>query len=378
MIYLDNNATTRPDLEVVTAMYPYWTEQFFNPASMAGELMGVSAPITVAKRALADLIGCEPDEIILTSGATEANNWALQSTARQSLRNQGACKIFVSAIEHPSVLEVAHELESENPRVQVTLIPVTKTGQIDLSMLPDLISPDSALVSIMLVNNESGVIQPVACASEIIKQIAPRCLIHCDATQAVGKIPVDLANDLRLVDILSLSAHKFHGPKGIGALFIRNGVSLPPLIYGGGQQGGARAGTENPALAAGLAKAAEIALTTNYTQKNLKLRELLEGSLSDLKVSVLGKDAPRTPNTSLILFPGIDAEMLVHQLLERGVVVSTGSACSSRSDTPSHVVLAMGIDYGEAFSVLRVSFGNQNTAEEVDVFLRAIHDILKV
>jgi cysteine desulfurase len=379
MTYLDNNATTRPGAKVVAAMNPYWTDRYFNPASVAGELMGISAPITAAKRALANLIGCEPIELTLTSGATEANNWAIQSTTRQSLRQSGTCSILVSAIEHPSVLEVARELESENFQVKVTLIPVEASGQINLSILPELVAPDTALISIMLANNESGVIQPVAEASTIIKQIAPGCLIHCDATQAIGKIRVDLSEQLALVDMLSLSAHKFYGPKGIGALFVRQGTNLPPLILGGGQQGGMRAGTENPALAAGFAKAAECASNQEAIGKAMdEIRSRFEAIIQEriIGIKILGKFAPRLPNTTLLVFPDHEGEFLVHQLAANGFVTSTGSACSNGSDRPSHVLTAMGIDYGLARNALRISISTETTYDDMERFIEALISIL--
>jgi cysteine desulfurase len=232
-----------------------------------------------------------------------------------------------------------------------------------------ILNEDTDLVSIMLANNESGVIQPIQQAAALIKSHHSACIFHTDATQAVGKIPVDLSDELENVDLLSLSAHKFHGPKGIGALFIRNGVALDPWIHGGNQQSGMRAGTENPALAAGIAKAAENAkarlgsMTTVQALRN-KLEKLLLLKLPEVRV--LGSESPRLPNTSLLLFPNAEGEMLVHNLLEHGIACSTGSACSNGTDQPSHVVSAMGVAHSLARNVLRISLSKETTLNEVE------------
>lgn len=376
MIYFDNNATTRVLPEVTEAMLPYFSEAYFNPTSAAGAVHGVGEPLREALESIAKLIDCCPEEIVLTSGATEANNWVLKSVARGVLRETGNCHIVVSAIEHPSVLEVASYLAKTESGVEVDLAPVTADGIVDLEAFRALLRPNTVLVSVMLANNETGVIQPVAEVAAIAKEISPACLIHTDATQAVGKIAVNMQTSLQDVDFLSLSAHKFHGPKGIGALYIRSGIGLEPLFHGGGQQGGKRSGTENPALAAGIAKAAEIAATQLDDRRIAGLRDSLEASLCDLGVTVLGGGTSRLPNTSLLMFEEIDAEMLIYQLLEAGFATSTGSACSSGSDTPSHVVLAMGIDYGFAGGALRISLCGENTRENVADLVEAMSGFL--
>lgn len=374
MIYLDNNATTRPDPAVVEAMLPYWTNLYFNPASVAGELVGTSHPIRAAKEALAQLLGGEAHQFCLTSGATESNNWVLQSIAVQRVQQTGTCRIIVSAIEHPSILETLQVLHRTDQRIQYELTPVLSNGQIDLESLDLLVTPDTDLVSIMLANNESGVIQPVEKATEIIRTIAPTCIIHSDATQAVGKIPINLNGPLQHVDLLSLAAHKFHGPKGIGALFIREGTPIQPWLHGGNQQNGIRAGTENPALAAGLAKAAELAgMNLTVTADRIRfLRDTLEKQIrtNNSDIRLLGSDSPRLPNTTLLIFPDQEGEMLVHMLLERGIAVSTGSACSNGNDQPSHVITAMGIPYQLARNALRISFSRDSTEQQVATVAR--------
>ena len=210
MIYLDNNATTRVDPEVVAAMAPFWSEAYFNPTSIAGEIIGTNKPILEAKTALASLLRATPEEFVITSGATEANNWVLQSTVRKNLRTSGECHLIVSAIEHPSVLETAIALKENNKGVSLDLVPVDNNGVILIDALAGLVSNKTSIVSIMLANNETGVIQPISEAAKCVKEINPNCYFHTDATQAVGKIMVNLEIDLCEVDFLSLSAHKLH------------------------------------------------------------------------------------------------------------------------------------------------------------------------
>lgn len=374
MIYLDNNATTRPDPTVVEAMLPYWTELYLNPSSVAGDMLGAAKPIHAAKEALAQLIHAEPNEITLTSGATESNNWVIQSLAQRHIHQKGSFRVIASAIEHPSVLETIDALRLADPRIRFDLIPVNSTGEINLEALESMLSENADLVTVMLANNESGVIQPIEQLAELVKTHSPDCIVHTDATQAVGKIPVDLRGELQHVDLLSLSAHKFHGPKGVGALFIRNGISLDPWIHGGNQQAGMRAGTENPALAAGIAKAAETAGLMLGNMKTVEmLRDKLESTLSENfpEIRVLGSGAKRLPNTALLLFPNIEGEMLVHNLLEHGIACSTGSACSNGADRPSHVVTAMGVAHSSARNVLRISLSTETTSGELETLINS-------
>jgi cysteine desulfurase len=372
LIYLDNNATTRVDPAVVQAMMPYWSESYLNPSSVAGEMFGASSPLLEAKEALASLLGGEPEEFVLTSGATEANNWVFQSIIAEALRDTGKCHIIISAIEHPSIMETAQTLAEWHPLLTVDFLPVDQHGVICVEALKQLVTGETSLVSIMLANNETGVIQPVAEAVQIVKKLNPTCVFHTDATQAVGKIPVDLNEEFALVDLLSLSGHKFHGPKGIGSLFVRSSVPLNPWMHGGAQQGGRRAGTENPATAAGLAAAIKRIGSNGEMLSRASairaLRDQFESSITNSipAIRVLCKRAPRLPNTSLLLFPEVEGELLVYTLLEQGVVASTGAACKHGSDQPSYVVTAMGVSFSQARNVVRLSLSGNTSVTELD------------
>lgn len=382
MIYLDNNATSRTAPSVVAAMDPYWSEAYYNPTSLAAQFEGIRKPLDLATERLARLLNASPDEFTLTSGATESNNWVLQSVAAERLRKTGTCHILISAIEHPSIIETAKELQTREPRIEVELVPVHPSGAINLEALRQSIRPDTALVSVMFANNETGVIQPVRETSLIVKQTSTSCLFHTDATQAVGKIDVDLQY-LSNVDLLSLSAHKFHGPKGIGSLFIRNGTHFESWMHGGGQQSGRRAGTESPALAAGFAMAIELLGTKQEIATRAEhicaMRNRLELEIGKIHpcAVVLGRDVQRLANTSLLVFPGFEGEMLVHRLLGDGIIVSTGAACSNGSDSPSHVILGMGIEYTIARNAIRVSLSNTTTTKETYFLLNSLNAILR-
>lgn len=377
LIYFDNNATTRTAPAVVEAMHPYWSDAFYNPASLAGECNGIRRPLDLAVEQLAELLNASPEEFTLTSGATEANNWVIQSVAAEQLKETGKCHILISAIEHPSVIDTAAELSLRDPRIKIEKVPVSRQGVIDLDTLHHMLHSDTTLVSVMFANNETGVIQPVLEASQIVKGKVGQCLFHSDATQAVGKVPVDL-ECLDCVDFLSLSAHKFHGPKGIGALFSRRGIRLASWMHGGSQQGGRRAGTENPALAAGLARAIELLGSKQQIQDRAvriaKLRDRLEVGLMCIQpgIQILGHGTRRLANTLLMAFPFSEGEMLVHQLLDQGIVASTGAACSNGSDRPSHVVMSMGFAYSLARNVIRISLSEETDEAEIDRCIEVI------
>lgn len=380
MIYLDNNSTTRADPVVVAAMQPYWSDEYYNPASAAGQARGTREPLEAAVKQLAGLLNASPDEFTLTSGATESNNWIIQSVVSERVRVAGACHVLISSIEHPSVMETAEELGFRDARIEIERIPVTRCGVIDLNALQMMIRPDTALVCVMFANNETGVLQPVVEASQIAKNIAPQCLFHCDATQAIGKVVVDL-QELECVDFLSLSAHKFHGPKGVGALFVRQGKALAKWMHGGSQQGARRAGTENPALAAGLAKAIELLGSTrgiNECERSMiTLRNVLETGIKSIfpEIQILGFEAQRLANTSLLVHPEIEGEMIVHGLLAHGIVTATGSACSNGGDRPSYVVTSMGVSYGRARNALRLSLSRETNRSEIENCVMALRDI---
>lgn len=380
MIYLDNNATTKVLPEVLEAMLPYFDEGYFNPTSLAADLNGIREPLNLAVESLAFMLNASPDEFTLTSGATESNNWVLQSIASERLRTTGSCHILISAIEHPSIIETAEELSKRDTRIVVGYIPVDSNGVLDLDSLHRMIRPDTSLVSIMLANNESGVIQPVLEASKAVKNMNDRCLFHTDATQAIGKVPVDLQT-LNAVDLLSLSSHKFYGPKGIGALFIRRRTNLESWMHGGSQQNGRRAGTENPALAAGLVKAIEFAQDNLHIHSKsiAVIRDDFETRITKThpSIRIIGANALRLPNTSLVLLPDHEGEMIVHALLERGIATSTGSACANGSDRPSHVVTAMGIPYQLARNTLRFSLSCFTREADIYSCVNEITAILK-
>jgi len=360
MIYLDHNATTSIAPEVREAMQPFLTEEWGNPSSsyrFGAKLKGV---IEAARGPVAELIGASPQEIVLTSGATEANNTALHAALRA---NPARRHIVTSAVEHSSVLSCCRALEREGTRV--TILPVDREGLLKLADLEDAIADDTALVSLMWANNETGVLFPVERIAELCR--ARGVLFHCDAVQTVGKLPVDVK---RLpVDYLTLSGHKFHGPKGVGALFVRRGTPFTPLIHGGHQERGRRGGTENVALIVGLGVAAELARkgVDGYAARVRPLRDALEkGILSAIEDTKLnGHPEQRLPNTSNITFRGVELAALLLLLDQAGVCASSGSACLADSDEPSHVVRAMKPESAASRQMVRFSLGLENTASEV-------------
>lgn len=381
IVFLDNNSTTRVLPEVVEAMQPYWSDLYFNPSSIVGEIAGCITPIREVKRALCEALNAsDPSEFTLTSGATEANNWVFHSVVTANRKAESSTHLLVSAIEHPSVLEAAFAADYHSS-VELTLVPVNSDGVINTEAVMSLIRPETRLISVMLANNETGVIQPIGELARRIKKTHPWCLFHTDATQAAGKISIDLTGELGAVDFLSLSAHKFHGPKGIGALFIRRGRSLTPLLLGGGQQEGRRAGTDNPPLAAGMASALRrVASDLCYQSSRIaSLRENMEAKIEQIgsDIRILGKSVKRLPNTTFAIFPDIEGEILVHQLAEYGVAVSSGSACSQGSDRPSHVATAMGIDYVKARNTLRISLSRHTTEQDICSFIKVLSQVAK-
>jgi cysteine desulfurase len=374
MIYLDNNATTRVAEEAIAAMRRYLVSDFVNPASPIGHFLGVDQTIVAEKTKLARILGIETaSQLIITSGATESNNLAIFGAAK---RQPDRRHLIVSAIEHPSVLEVADYLQRVG--YCVTRLPVGPDGVVLRNALESAITPDTLLVSVMLANNETGVLQPVEELAEFVKQADPTILFHTDATQAIGKIPVDLEAGLASVDFLSFSAHKFHGPKGVGGLFVRDANSLCPISYGGGQQYGLRPGTENPAAVAAMSAALTMIAAQDFSLV-AKLRDLAEQELLALYpgARVLGGDAKRLPNTFQIHLPGADGDELVDALALAGVAVSTGSACAHGARKPSHVATAMGLSYSEAQECVRVSLAFNTTESDIRGFVSASAPVLE-
>ena len=359
-VYLDNNATSMTDPAVVAAMKSFWEDQYGNPSSVhrfGGHLRKV---VTSSREQVARLLGASAEEIVFTSGGSEADNQAVRGTLEAMAGRKR--HIITTRVEHPAVRGVFHYLEKQGYRL--TEIPVNRDGDLDLAFLEESITPDTAIVSVMWANNETGVIFPIDKIAEMVK--ARGAVFHTDAVQAAGKLPIDVHRVP--VDLLSISAHKFHGPKGIGALYIRKGTKLTPLIIGGHQEGGKRAGTENVTGIVGMGRAAELALEHlgEETDRVRKLRDKLEkGLLKNCKGAVVnGKH--RLPNTLNISFEFIEGESILIMLDDLGISASSGSACTSGSLEPSHVLRAMGIPFTLAHGSIRFSLSRFNTEKEID------------
>ncbi|KHK90692.1 cysteine desulfurase NifS [Novosphingobium malaysiense] len=372
-VYLDNNATTRCDPAVVEAMLPYFSEQFGNASSMHAFGAEVGGALARARKQLQALLGAEFDhEIVYTSGGTEADNMAILSALEtQGERNE----IVTSAVEHPAVLSLVAHLEKTG-RAKVHIIGVDAKGRLDIEAYRKALGPKTAIVSIMWANNETGTIFPVEQLAQLAHQAG--ALFHTDAVQAVGKIPINMAESE--IDMLSLSGHKLHGPKGIGALYARKGTRLRPLIRGGHQERGRRAGTENAPAIIGLGKAAELALEhMNDEQTRVAgLRDRLEkGLLQRIGNSfVTGDTENRLPNTANVAFEYIEGEAILLFMNREGIAASSGSACTSGSLEPSHVLRAMNVPYTAAHGAIRFSFSRENDETDVDRVLEAMPQII--
>ena len=373
-IYMDSSATTPTDPKVVEAMKPYFSEIYGNPSSFHSYGRDAKKAIMEARDNVADLIGAKSKEIVFTSGGTEADNYAIKGVA-EALKDQGN-HIITSAVEHHAVLHACEYLEEERD-FEVTYLPVDETGMIDLTDLEDAIREDTILITIMTANNEVGTIQPIAEIAEIAEE--NEITFHTDAVQAVGNIPVDV-KELK-VDLLSLSAHKFNGPKGIGALYIKQGTKINKFMHGGAQERNRRATTENVSGIVGLGKAAEIAKQELPTKvKKLKsLRDKLiagiEKRIDEVKLN--GHREKRLPNNVNFSLKYIEGESILMKLDMQGVAASSGSACTSGSLDPSHVLLAMGLSHGVAHGSLRLSLGKYNTEEEVDKVLDILPEVVE-
>jgi len=359
--YFDNNATTKVSDEVKNEMERFFSELYGNPSSMHYFGGQVQKYLDQARERVSSLLGCLPEEIIFTSCGTESDSTAIYSAIRT---NPDKKHIITTSVEHPAVLNLCKYLETQGYRI--TYLSVDEDGMIDLEELKASISDDTAIVSIMWANNETGVIYPVEKAAEIAKEKG--VLFHSDAVQAVGKIPINLKNTQ--IDMLSLSGHKLHAPKGIGVLYVRKGVKFVPFLMGGHQERGRRAGTENVPYIVGLGKACELAQKNmekeNTYVKNLrdKLERKIVESIKDVRIN--GYKSPRTPNTTSISFAYVEGESILLMLSEKGICASTGSACSSGSLEPSHVLMAMKVPFMYAHGTIRFSLSIYNTEEEVD------------
>ena len=373
-VYLDNNATTRVDPEVVAAMLPFFTEQFGNASSMHAFGAEVGGALLRARRQLQALLGAEFDhEIVYTSCGTESDNTAILS----ALETQGGRnEIITSTVEHPAILQLCAWLEKSRA-VKVHKIGVDARGRLDIDAYRKALGPRTAIASIMWANNETGTIFPVEQLAEMAHEAG--ALFHTDAVQAVGKIPMDLKSSE--IDLLSLSGHKLHAPKGVGALYVRRGVRLRPMLRGGHQERGRRAGTENAPSIIALGRAAELAMA-HMEEENTRipaLRDRLEkGLLQRIGNSmVTGDPENRLPNTTNIAFEYIEGEGILLLLNRAGIACSSGSACTSGSLEPSHVLSAMNIPYTAAHGAIRFSFSRDNTDEDVDRVLEVMPGVVE-
>jgi cysteine desulfurase len=373
--YFDHNATTPLDPAVLEAMLPFLSGEYGNASSIHKPGQRARAAVEQARAQVATLIGADPEEIVFTSGGTESDNLAILGASAAAARKRHA---ITTSIEHHAVLHCFRALERQDRAWDVSYLPCSPEGLVSTEALREALRPQTALVSVMHANNEIGTVQPIAEMAAAAHESG--AAFHTDAVQSAGKIPVDVS--ALGVDLLSLSAHKFYGPKGVGALYVRRGVAIQPLLHGGHNFGELRPGTENVAGIVGLGAAAELARIhmREDTEKITQLRDYFEWELRGaLSPAVLVANFPeqtdaRAPNTSNFSFHGVDGEALVIALDLAGFACSTGSACSSGTVEPSHVLLALGRSPKLARSGLRVSFGRHNTREQVDGLVRAVVD----
>ena len=372
-VYLDNSATTRPYPEVIQEMQRIMAEEYGNASSLhrrgrAERIMSSS------RQVLAEILGVKSGEIIFTSGGTESNNLAIQGIARRYRRRGN--HLITTAIEHSSVLQPLQQLEKEG--FEVTYLLPDSKGVIEPQKVAEALTPRTVLVSIMHVNNEIGSVQPISQISSIIKNENPEVIFHVDAVQSFSKLPV--SPEEQVIDALSLSAHKYHGPKGIGALYIREGVVLNPLFWGGGHERGLRPGTENTPAAAGMALAARL----SFNGRKEKIRRLY--SFKEKIISSIEREHPwarlngpreeGAPHIFNISFPGLKGEIILHALEEHSIYVSTGSACHSDSKEPSHVLKALNVDKDSLEGAVRFSLSFLNTEEEIDYAADRINSVI--
>ncbi len=374
---MDNNATTRVAPEVVEAITPFLTTEYFNPSSMYEKARGPADAVSAARRSIAGRLGAaRSDEILFTSCATESNNTAVFGTLAA---NPDRRHIVSTTVEHPAVYIVAKDLDRRG--YEVDLVPVDTEGRLDVTEFVRTLRPDTLLVSVMHANNETGVIYPVEELSRLTKETDPSIVFHTDATQTVGKLPIDLKGGFRHVDLLSFSGHKLHAPKGVGALFIRRGTPCRPFLLGGHQEGGRRAGTENVAFIVGLARALELAMETHDEDERRvramrdRLEHELEARIPYLQVN--GKLAPRLSNTLNVSCHFIEGEGILYQLSSYGICASSGSACTSGSLEPSHVLRAMKIPFTAIHGSVRFSLSRYNTDQEVDRVVEVFPTIVR-
>lgn len=372
-IYLDNAATTRTAQEVVDAMIPYFTENYGNPSSIYELGQRSKEAITTAREQIAEVIGAKPEEIYFTAGGSEADNWALK-TACEAYEKKGK-HIITTKIEHHAILHTCEYLEKKG--VEVTYLDVDENGLVDLDALQKAIRPDTILISIMFANNEIGTIEPVKEIGMIAKEHG--ILFHTDAVQAFGQVPIDV-DDMH-IDMLSSSAHKINGPKGIGFLYIRKGVKIRSFVHGGAQERKRRAGTENVPAIVGYGVAAKRAADT-MEERTARERQLRDDFIKRVEkeipyVKLNGHPDKRLPNNINFSFRFIEGESLLIMLDMKGIAGSSGSACTSGSLDPSHVLLAIGLPHEIAHGSLRLSLGEDTTKEDLDYTLEQIKEIIQ-
>jgi cysteine desulfurase len=372
VIYTDNNATTQVAPEVVEEMLPYFHDLYGNPSSMHSFGGQVAHQLKEARKKIADLIGAAPDEILITSCGTESDNTAIHAALESHPDRR---HIITTRVEHPAVKNLCEHLSKNGYRV--TFLPVDRQGKLDQELLYKSLSSDTVIVSIMWANNETGVIFPI---EEIAQAVRDQGIVfHTDAVQAVGKIPIDVRQVP--VDMLSLSGHKLHGPKGVGALYIRKGTKFSPFLIGGHQERGRRGGTENVASIIGLGKACELA-AKHIKEENERvkyLRDKLENAiLKRVPNAMLNGDREhRLPNTTSISFEYVEGEAILLMMNEFGICASSGSACTSGSLEPSHVLRAMGVPFTAAHGSIRFSLSIYNTEEEIDFIIEKLPPIIE-
>lgn len=373
MVYADNAATTRLSPKALEQMMPYLTEQYGNPSSLYSFGQTARQAVDGARKTIAALLGCHPAEVFFTSGGSEADNWAIKMAAA-AMRQKGKNHIISSVFEHHAVLHTLNALEKQG--FDITLLPVYDNGVVRVEDVRAALRPETALVSVMFANNEIGTIQPIAEIGALCREAG--VLFHTDAVQAVGHVPVHFA-DMH-IDLLSLSAHKFHGPKGVGALLMRRGIRFGNLIDGGAQENGRRAGTENTAgvigMAAALQESCDRMASTGERLTAMRDR-LIAGILRDIpRCRLNGDPVRRLPGNVNISFEGIEGESLLLMLDMKGICASSGSACTSGSLDPSHVLLSIGLKHAVAHGSLRLTFSEETTEADIDYILSTLPAIV--
>ena len=375
LVYLDNNATTMVAQEVVEAMLPYFTKEYGNASSIYDLAHSANEAVKKSREAIADFLGAnDSSEIIFTSCGSESANMAIKGTLDV---NRSKKHIITTRVEHPCVLNLYKELEKKG--YQVSWIDVDSRGDLDIGQLLELVNPDTALVSVMMANNETGTIYPVDKISEAVKMRNPETKIFVDGVQAAGKIPINLKDTK--IDLFGISGHKFHAPKGVGALYVRKGTILSPLIIGGHQEKGKRAGTENVPYIVGMGVAAKLAkesLRDELTRVKTLRDKLEKGILSNVKNAVLNsKSANRVPNTTNIGFQYVEGELILLHLNDEGICASSGSACTSGSLEPSHVLRAQGVPFTSLHGSIRFSLSRYTTEQDIDYTIEKLPVIIE-